>query len=222
MSKQYLGLKPGQREQIHKMAVDKRISSDRFQIFGLDNGNVATLLEAARQGRRIVFAPEFEPPPGGRIHILRVPVVLDRPWQEAINASGSDTPDNYNVRKVGDLYLPTGKGLVEREVILLNFGPKGGSWDGAIAWAKQYGLKRIAPRLVFAIGEHCPQLHHELKIDPMYVVATEECAFEGNRQACNVWWNEHKREANLNWVSNYGNPNDWFAFSRYCLLSPPV
>lgn len=44
--------------------------------------------------------------------------------------------------------------------------------------------------------------------------------FEGNRNACNVWWNRSKRKANLNWVENYGNSNDWFAFLRYCLLSP--
>ena len=44
--------------------------------------------------------------------------------------------------------------------------------------------------------------------------------FEGNRNACNVWWNRSKRKANLNWVENYDNSNDWFAFLRYCLLSP--
>jgi hypothetical protein len=40
--------------------------------------------------------------------------------------------------------------------------------------------------------------------------------FDGNRNACNVWWNGAKRKANLNWVKNFDNANDWFAFRRYC------
>jgi len=45
--------------------------------------------------------------------------------------------------------------------------------------------------------------------------------FDGNRQACNVWWNDANRKANLNKVADYGNANDWFAF-RYslCFLIP--
>ena len=36
--------------------------------------------------------------------------------------------------------------------------------------------------------------------------------FEGNQQSCYAWWNDAKRKANLNWVSNFTNANDWFAF----------
>ena len=96
---------------------------------------------------------EVVPPEGGRIHVIRVPVRLNREWQEAINAAGPNTPDNYNVRNVGDQYPSQGDGTVrEAEVILINFGPNGGSWDKAIAWANQYRLKRTNPRHVFAIG----------------------------------------------------------------------
>lgn len=215
MSKAHLGLTPGQRELINKMAADKGIYDDWFQRHGVDNGNAAIFLEAVRLGKRITFAPEFGPPPGGRIHVLpRVPVVLDRDWQEAVNAAGPQTPDNYNVRKVGDLYLPTGTGVVEKEIILLNFGPQGGDWDRAIAWAKQFGLKRTAPRLVFAIGKHKPELHRELEMNPMYVVATHECTFEGYQQACDVWWGGHGPRACLSWVGYCGASDGWFAFSR--------
>jgi hypothetical protein len=37
--------------------------------------------------------------------------------------------------------------------------------------------------------------------------------FDGNSNACNVWWNDSKRKANLNWQNNYGNGNDWFLFA---------
>jgi len=37
---------------------------------------------------------EFVPPEGGRVHVVRVPVRLDREWQEAINAAFPDTPDD--------------------------------------------------------------------------------------------------------------------------------
>ena len=159
-------------------------------------------------------AAEFVPPPGGRVHIVRVPVRLDREWQEAVNVAGPDTPGNYNIHKVGDQYPPAGNETVEAEVILMNFGPNGGTWDKAIAWAEQYRLKRTNPRHAFAVGEHKPQLHRELGMDPMYVVATEECAFGGDRSACDVWWDGSGRKAYLYWVGDYGRSRGWFAFLR--------
>jgi hypothetical protein len=44
--------------------------------------------------------------------------------------------------------------------------------------------------------------------------------FDGNHQACYVWWNGSDRKANLNWVSNFDNSNDWFLF-RYSLHFSP-
>ncbi len=161
-----------------------------------------------------VTVAELVPPDGGRIHIVRVPVRLDREWQEAINAAGPDTPDNYNVRKVGDQYPPRGNRVVEAEIVLMNFGPNGGNWDKAIAWADQYRLKRTNPRYAFAIGEHKPELHRELEMDYMYAVATEECTFGGDRDACFVWWGRSERGCGLSRVGDYGGPSGWFAFLR--------
>jgi hypothetical protein len=42
---------------------------------------------------------------------------------------------------------------------------------------------------VFAVGKQFPTLHRTLGLDPMYVVATTDCTFDGNHQACYVWWN---------------------------------
>lgn len=152
-----------------------------------------------------------------RTHALRIRVKLDADWQKAITAAGPQTPDNYNVRKVGDQYLPTGTGEVEEDYILLNF-PKGdGSWDKALAWAKANGHENTVPREAFAVGEKFPQLHRELNVNPMYVVATTECSFGGYRNACYVWWSGAEREANLSWLEGFDDASGWFLFRKSAL-----
>ncbi|MBI3273774.1 MAG: hypothetical protein HYZ69_01380 [Candidatus Colwellbacteria bacterium] len=197
---------------LRAMATDKGVGRVRFQT-AMDNGQASLFLDAVKDGRKITLLPEFVAPEGGRIHELTIPVVLDEEWQAAITAGGPDTPDNYNVRKVGDQYRPSGKGTKKSRMILVNFGPNGGSWDRAIAWAAQYPqLKRSAPRQVFAISKHKPDLHRELGFNPMYVVATTECTFEGTRRACSAWWGGAEREARLYWVSDFTDADGWFAF----------
>lgn len=164
-------------------------------------------------GRILRGELELLPPPGARLHTLRVYYHKGRDWPEAIDAAGPNTPANYNVRQVGDQYPPEAGKWEEDEIILLNF-PNGGSWDQAIAWAEQFGLERTDPREVFAIGERHPNLHRELGLNPMWVVATKDCSFDGNRQACYVWWDDSKRKAHLICVEDFGNRHDWFAFRR--------
>ncbi len=187
----------------------------------LSSGLLADLLNAnvaeinRDEFRRVIGLKPFyvfTPPPGGRVHIVTVPVVQDRPWNEAVRAAGPNTPDNYDVWKVGDLYPATGAGIAQTKLVLVNFGPQGGSLAKAIAWAEQYNLKKTNPRQVFAIGEHKPQLHRELGMNPMYVVATEECSFEGDRQVCDVWWGDAEREVSLYWTGIVGSVDGWFAF----------
>lgn len=201
----------GQGAQFMQMARGKGVNRARFQT-ALDDGTMGRVLDGIGAGLPITIGTPIIPPPGGRFHILTVPVVRDRDWQEAVNAAGPNTPADYNVHKVGDQYLPEG-GSGKEELILLNF-PSGGSWDKAIAWAGQFGLERTVPRQVFAIGEHKPKLHEKLGLNPMYVVATEECSFDGNQRACYVWWLDSERGADLDWVSRFGSSLVWFAFRR--------
>lgn len=44
--------------------------------------------------------------------------------------------------------------------------------------------------------------------------------FDDNANACNVWWNDANRKSNLNWQSNFGDDNDWFAFRNSLHFSP--
>jgi len=203
-----------QAEQVRKMANEKGLGRKLFQDNLLDNGTMSRVLDAVKGGLLITFGIPLIPPPGGRIHILKVKTQLDQEWQTAINTAGHDTPDSYNVRKVGNLYSPTGMGVAEEELILLNYPAGDGSWDKAIAWAKQFSLRKTDPRRVFAVGEGYPKFNYDIGPNPCYVVATEECMFDDLRQAGSVWWDDSEREAFLFWVSYYGDALGWFAFRR--------
>jgi hypothetical protein len=203
-----------QTDQVCKMANEKGINREVFQNELLDNGLMSRILDAVKDDVLITIGIPFGPPPGGRLHFIKVKVQFNQEWQAAVNAAGPNTPDNYNVRKVGDLYQPTGTGVVEEELILLNY-PKGdGNWNKALAWAEQFQLRRTDPRRVFAVGECHPNFNQDVGINPTYVVATEDCSFDGDRRACFVWWGDSKRKADLFWVSYYGYAHDWFAFRR--------
>ncbi len=202
----------GQGRQFVQMVRDKKMSRARLQT-ALDDGTLGRVLDGIEAGLPITIGLPLIPPPGARIHTIRVRFNKGRKWSEALNAAGPNTPLDYNVRKVGDQY-PPGEGVEEEEeIILLNF-PRGGNWSKAIAWAEQFGLERTDPREVFAIGEHYPTLHRELGLDPMYVVATKECFFVGVRLACRVWWGDSGRGARLCWLEVCGRSGDWFAFRR--------
>ena len=151
---------------------------------------------------------------GVRIHTVRAWVIPDRPWDEAINAAGPNTPPDYNVRKVGHLYAPVETDAEVQEHILINSSAGDGSWDKALALGAELRLKCTVPREVFADGEQCPYLHRILGVNSMYVVATTECSFGGVQQACFVWWFDSEREAGLRHVEDFGNANDWFAFRK--------
>lgn len=209
MSKKML-VTSNQTDSVRSMANAKGVTRDQFQKAS-DDGRIARFLDSLKTGTAGIM-----PPQEGRIHAVRVKVKLDRPWQEALSAAGPNTPDNYNVRKVGDQYPPTGNKEVEEELVMVNY-PKGDGYDKALAWAQTQGLENTVPREVFAIGEQHPTLHVELGLDPMYVVATTECSFGGDRRACYVWWDGSARKADLRWVGGFVSAFDWFVFRKSVL-----
>ena len=197
-----------QAECLRKIANEKQVGRDRFQQ-AIDDGSFGHFLDSLK-----LESGGIAPPEGARVHVLRVKVDQSREWQDAVSAAGPDTPDSYNVRKVGGQYPSVGGEVIEEELILLNF-PKGdGNWDKANVWAGAHGLKRTNPREVFAVGEQHPKLHEQLEQNPMYVVATTDCSFEGNRDACYVWWNDSMREAGLDWIEVFDFSYAGFAFRK--------
>lgn len=205
MSK-YTPVTVSQMECGRKIANEKQVGRARFQQ-AIDDGSFGRFLDSLK-----VELTDIEAPKGARVHILEVEVEQDREWQAAVNAAGPNTPNDYNVRKVGDLYAPVGKGKVKEKLILLNF--PNGNWDKAIAWAEAKGLKRTHPREAFAIGEQHPKLHEQLGQNPMYAVATTDCSFGGGRRACCVWWSDSERGADLRWVEFFGRAYVWFVFRK--------
>lgn len=197
-----------QTDGIAKMANEKRIHHDVFQKKWIDEGEVSRSLDALKMR---TVAEQY----GARIHTVRTWVISDRPWDEAVNAAGPNTPADYNIRKVGNLFLPTGgTDEVEQEHIFLNCLDGQGSWDKALTWGKEVKLLPTVPREVFADGEQHPYLHRILGVNPVYVVATTECTFWGYRRACCVWWRGSKREAYLDPVEDFGDADGWFAFRK--------
>lgn len=192
---------------VRDMANAKGVTRAQFQA-AMDDGRIARFLDTLNEDQTTLI-----PPTGARLHTVHIRFKPDREWQDAINAAGPNTPGNYNVRKVGDQYLPTETGEIEEDLILLNF-PSGNGFDAAHAWAREKKLENTVPREVFAIGEQHPKLHDELGQNLMFVVATKECTFEGDRRACYVWWGGSEREARLRWVGSFGNGSDWFAFRK--------
>lgn len=158
--------------------------------------------------------PELVAPDGGRIHIVRVLVNPSRPWQNAVDSAGPNTPSNYDVRRVADKYPPQDGAVEEKEIILVNFGRTIPDTQVAVDWVKQYKLRPASPRPVFAIGECKPQLHRELGLDSMAVVSPEECTFDGGRRVCHVWWGGADRDCYLDWYDDEWDADFWFAFVR--------
>src|SRR3989344_604736 len=159
------------------IGIDKKVSRQTFESF-LQDGRAPLMMDAMARGTLptgylgfAVAIGAIQPPKCGRIHVLTTPVQHDRPWQEALEAAGPQTPNDYAVRQGGKQSEPTRTGTTEEEVLLVQ---GYGSFDNGIAWAEQYDLDRTKPRRIFAAAEHHPNLHHVLGMNPMYIVATQE------------------------------------------------
>ncbi len=196
-------------EQMRKMSVDKGVCRDAFQL-GLDGGIFARALDEAKtrfaNGGLLV-------PDGGRIHLLSGILVRgDEDWKEALEAAGPQTPENYIIRQVGHLYPPSGKGDVRKNFVLLN--RPGWSLDQFLVWGKANQLKGTTARDVFAVGREKPGLNAELRMDPMWVHATDAKPFGGSRCVPGVWWGGAGRGAGRSLVEGVGDALGWCLLSR--------
>ena len=198
-----------QAQVVRNVANDKDIGRALFQE-ALDSGKFNKFLDDLKTASLGII-----PPADARIHCLTIRVKQDIEWQKAINEGAPQTPKDFNVRKVGDLYPPMGKGFSKEEIILLNYPNGDGSWEKALAWAEDMGLEKTDPRQVFSIGKKFPNLHQTLfDGELMYVVATKECVFVGSRHACSVWWGGSDRKARLHWIGHFGGAGVWFVFRK--------
>lgn len=157
----------------------------------------------------------------GRVTFHHVRIKQDLPWIEALEKSGPDTPDYFDIRKpeIAKQYKPE-KGEVIKSITLLNSFFNCG-WSEILVVAGSYKLERTLPREVFALAAQYPDLYTQLsgagllvlKDDPIRVVATTECDFQGLTCACEVWWNGKERGADMQWIGDYKRPSHWLAFT---------
>jgi hypothetical protein len=162
----------------------------------------------------VVITDAIIPPQRGKIHLLSIHANASRPWRDAVSAAGPNTGRHWEIWEVGDQYPPlvgaTG-GL--QEIILVNFGRYIRS-EECLLWAKSQRLVPDSPRKVFAVGEHCLELHRDLGIDPIAVVSLVPCSFEGRQRVPSVWWYGSLRQADLRWFAYGWYAYNWFAFVR--------
>ena len=165
--------------------------------------------------RRVISLPDLK-----KYYSLNVCVRQDLSWEEAVNAAGPDTPEYFDVwkRKDGNQYPPE-DGEVTKDILLVS-DPHGCRWSEISAMAEALSLERTFPRDIFALAALYPRLPMKLKVnlltlekEPLRIVATTECSFEGLTCACDVWWDERGQGAGMQDTRDYGRPSHWFAFA---------
>jgi len=180
---------------------------------GIDRGVITSLIDDGgftdlmRNRRDQVIADR------GNTFELKATVRQDRPYIEALEAGGPNTPSGHDVRKVGNLYPPVSNQEEEVEFILRNFPQGGGSWDKALAWAKSNGYEKTNPREVFAVAEQHDLLKF-LNRNWLSLVVTTEHSFEGSRQAVCVFVKRSFRTAELSDFGPFDYGLGWFLFRK--------
>ena len=138
------------------------------------------------------------------ITIPQVPVNYDLDWNARIDQAGPNTGADWDVRKVGDLYVTERKGIVLTDIALVGFSQAVRS-EQALDFAGDWQLGRtMNPYEAFALPTHRPNLHRELGRNAMAAVSLEQREFQGERQVCSSWWLDDGRRCDLDWFDN-----DW-------------
>lgn len=176
--------------------------------------------EALEQHLRRFFDPSLGEPkvlrPRFIVPIPQVPVNYDLDWNEAVSQAGPNTGADWDVRKVGHLYVAKRHGLVLTDITLVNFGEDVES-EQVLEFGREYWPWRVRvmdPRECFALGAYRPNLHQELGLEAMAAVSLEKCDFRGEPRVPGVWWRGAGRGADLRWFVGGWRPHCWFGFVR--------
>jgi hypothetical protein len=152
---------------------------------------------------------------GGRIHVVNLEVDYTRTHREAVLSGGPQTEKNHHIFYVGNEYHNRSshqKGMMKTVVILFNFSNSEKGFKEAIDWGISNGLLKTTPHVVFAMGEKRSKLNYILGPNPMRVIETTGCDFEGNPCACYLRWNDAIRMSDVGYQGAFGHNYDWLAF----------
>lgn len=215
-SVQFIRVKPRQKPEdqvseqqvlwLRDLAHRKGMGRDDFQK-AIEDSRLSHFLDVLKLAQMGLTVPT-----GARICVLRAKVEHGREWQEAVNATGPDTPSTRDIRKMGDLYPPISTEKVEEDLILLNYPSCVRDMEKALTWCNEKKLERTVPREVFAVGEQYPNLHEHIVPNPISIVATTECSLKGCQYVCHVWWDGIGRGADIDRVIRFYGQCDWFLF----------
>lgn len=176
--------------------------------------------QALRTHLRNFFVPPVEqrqgtlPEPRWIVPVCNIPVNHGRKWEEAIQAGGPNTPADYDVRKVGDLWVARRQGIIPTDFTLVNF-PADVESEQVLKLARLHQWGRpMDPVECLAVAEHRPKLHRDLGLNEMAVVSLDPREFQGESLVVSVWFLDARREACLLWFACGWSPRCWFGFVR--------
>ena len=200
--------------QFAKIAREK-ISREEFGKFLNDPAKLQKFFDEMKNGDNWFEKLQIEASKiGARVHLVRIKVDYTKSHNEAALAGGPQTGSDYNVLKVGDKYQPSENKMTDEAIVLFNWIKGGGSYQKAVEWGLSNGLSKTTPHIPFAIGEQFPNLNYTLGPNPMYVVETTGCSFNGSANACCVYWRDAERFSALDWRCDFGGDRAWFAFRK--------
>lgn len=202
--------------QLADLAREEKVSREQFANFLKDPEKIRKFFDELKNGDDWFLKLQTSAEKvGARVYLIpKLVVDYTKSHNESAMAGGPDTPSNYNVLKFGDKYPSIENKVMEEAIVLFNWPKGGGSYQKAIEWGLSNGLQRTVPREVFAVGKQLPNLNYELGQNPMYVVETTGCTFDGGSYACCVWWRDATRLSSLHWQSFFDDGFVWFAFCK--------
>lgn len=199
-----------QSEAVRNIANAKQVGRKNFQE-AIEDGRFAMFLEGLKSRSGTI-----RPPKNARIHALKVRVQLDQPWIEAVSAASNKPVQEdhwWGSRIVGaeTSYPPMGHGVIDENLILVNYNKPHDHIDSALVWADAVGLKTTSPRHVFAIAVQHPKLPLELEVKMMRIFPTDEVSLTLVHTPL-VWWDDSRRGVDANGRREFPSLFSWFAF----------
>jgi hypothetical protein len=119
-----------------------------------------------------------------------------------------------DIEKLKKTASKIGATVVEHgNMVFLNFAMKIGSYQIAIEWGKDNGLLPSTKEDIESVkNDNLPEIFENTC---GYVIETTGNTFNGDANACYVWFDDSVRVSSLSWQSIFGDDDDWFAFRKF-------
>lgn len=198
-----------------KLEEATRLFQDAYQRLALSPSRAQRLNENAtfpEALRRLIDRCSMivEPPSGGRVLTITVPVNYTKGWIDAVGDAAPQTHPRSSVWNMSD-GADAARGVEEHQVVLVNFGNRVDALETVAEWGKSRGLRPVEERVVLAIGEHKRHLRHTLGLPYMGVISP---VYRDGGVTVTMWYVEGDREAGLadSRLGTHLMRDYWYAF----------